>query len=397
MTVKLLEYQAKRQFARVGIEVPPGRLARTPDEAAAAARELGRVAVKAQVPIGGRGKAGGIAVVDTPEEAHREAARILALEIRGYPVRSVLCEAGLEIAHELYLGITLDRDRRRLALILSAAGGMEIEEVAATSPERIATLWPDPFAGPWPFQVRELAFSALAHAPALAEARGRLASALVPLAQTLYRLAVDLDAVTCEINPLALTADGRLVAADGKLEVDENAEYRHQELAAELALDLEGGDGRTGEDPFEAEAKRRGLTYVHLPGGTIGCIGNGAGLVMNTLDLVQQVGGRPNNFLDVGGGASAEKVRSSLAMVLSDPDVRGVFINIFGGITRGDEVARGIVQARDELGITLPLVVRMTGTNEEEGRRILAEAGIVPGTSAPEAARTIVELVEGAR
>ncbi|MGA3184563.1 MAG: ADP-forming succinate--CoA ligase subunit beta [Candidatus Dormibacteria bacterium] len=395
--MKLLEYQAKRQFARVGIEVPAGRLARTPDEAATAARELGRVAVKAQVPIGGRGKAGGIAVVSSPEEAHREAARILAMEIRGYPVRSVWCEAGLEIDHELYLGITLDRDRRRLALILSAAGGMEIEEVAATSPERIAKLWPDPFAGPQPYEVRQLAFAALAHAPALTEARGRLASALVPLAQTLYRLAVDLDAVTCEINPLALTADGRLVAADGKLEVDENAEYRHRELAAELALDLEGEDGRTGEDPFEAEAKRRGLTYVHLPGGSIGCIGNGAGLVMNTLDLVQQEGGRPNNFLDIGGGASAEKVRSSLAMILSDPDVRGVFINIFGGITRGDEVARGIVQARDELGITLPLVVRMTGTNEEEGRRILAEAGIVPGTSAPEAARKIVELVGGAR
>ena len=394
--VKLLEYQAKRQFARVGIEVPAGRLARTPEEAAAAARELGRVAVKAQVPIGGRGKAGGIAIVSSPDEAHREAARILAMEIRGYPVRSVWCEAGLEIAHELYLGITLDRDRRRLALILSAAGGMEIEEVAATSPERIAKLWPDPFAGPHPFQVRELAFSALAHAPAMAEARGRLASALVPLAQTLYRLALDLDAVTCEINPLALTAEGRLVAADGKLEVDENAEYRHPELAAELALDLEGADGRTGEDPYEAEAKRRGLTYVHLPGGSIGCIGNGAGLAMNTLDLVQQVGGRPNNFLDIGGGASAEKVRSSLAMILRDPDVRGVFINIFGGITRGDEVARGIVQARDELGITLPVVVRMTGTNEEEGRRILAEAGIVPGTSAPEAARQIVELVGGA-
>jgi len=393
--VKLLEYQAKRQFARVGIRVPAGRLARTPEEAADAARELGRVAVKAQVPIGGRGKAGGIAVVDTPEEAHREAARILAMDIRGYPVRSVWCEAGLEIAHELYLGVTLDRDRRRLVLILSASGGMEIEEVAATSPERIAKLWPDPFAGPQAFEVRALAFAALAHAPALTETRGRLAAQLVPLAQTLHRLAVDLDAVTCEINPLAITAQGELVAADGKLEVDENAEYRHQELAVELALDLEGEDGRSGEDPYEAEAKRRGLTYVHLPGGSIGCIGNGAGLVMNTLDLVQQVGGRPNNFLDVGGGAGAEKVRNSLANVLSDPDVRGVFINIFGGITRGDEVARGIVQARDELGITVPLVVRMTGTNEEEGRRILSEAGITPGTSAPEAARRIVELVGG--
>jgi succinyl-CoA synthetase beta subunit len=394
--VKLLEYQAKRQFARAGIEVPPGRVARTPEEAADAARELGRVAVKAQVPIGGRGKAGGIAVVDTPEEARREAARILAMDIRGYPVRSLWCETGLEIAHELYLGITLDRDRRRLALILSAAGGMEIEQVAAEAPERIAKIWPDPFAGPHAFEVRAAAFAALAHAPALSEQRGRLAAALVPLAQTLYRLAIDCDAVTCEINPLALTAAGRLVAADGKLEVDENAEYRHPELASELAQDLGGDDGRTGEDAYEAEAKRRGLTYVHLPGGSIGCIGNGAGLAMNTLDLVQQMGGRPNNFLDIGGGAGAEKVRASLAMILTDPDVKGVFINIFGGITRGDEVARGIIQARDELGVTVPLVVRMTGTNEEEGRRLLTEAGIVPGTSAPEAARKIVELVGAA-
>jgi succinyl-CoA synthetase beta subunit len=395
--VKLLEHQAKRQFARAGIEVPPGRLARNPEEAAEAARELGRVAVKAQVPIGGRGKAGGIAVVDTPEEARREAARILAMDIRGYPVRSLWCEAGLEIAHELYLGITLDRDRRRLALILSAAGGMEIEQVAAEAPEKIAKLWPDPFAGPRPFEVRQAAFEALDRVPGLAGQRGRLAAALVPLAQTLHRLAVELDAVTCEINPLALTSEGGLVAADGKLEVDENAEYRHQDLAAELARDLSGDDGRTGEDPYEAEAKRRGLTYVHLPGGSIGCIGNGAGLAMNTLDLVQQVGGRPNNFLDIGGGAGAEKVRASLEMILTDPDVKGVFINIFGGITRGDEVARGIIQARDELGVTVPLVVRMTGTNEEEGRRILTEAGIIPGTSAPEAARKIVELVGGAR
>lgn len=395
--MKLLEHQAKRQLARAGIEVPAGRLARTPEEAAAAARELGRIAVKAQVPIGGRGKAGGIAVVDTPEDARREAARILALQIRGYPVRSLWCETGLEIDQELYLGVALDRDRRRLALMLSAAGGMEIEQVAAETPEKIARLWPDPFAGPQAFEVREAAFAALAHAPALRDRRGRLAAALVPLAQSLHRLAIASDALTCEINPLVLTGDGRLVAADAKLEVDENAEYRHGDLVAELARDVSGDDGVTGEDPYEAEAKRRGLTYVHLPGGTIGCIGNGAGLVMNTLDLVQQVGGRPNNFLDVGGGASADRVRESLEMVLRDPDVRGVFINIFGGITRGDEVARGVVRARDELGMTVPLVVRMTGTNEEEGRRILTEAGIVPGVSAPEAARAIVELVGGRR
>ncbi|MGI8847356.1 MAG: ADP-forming succinate--CoA ligase subunit beta [Candidatus Dormibacteria bacterium] len=395
--MKLLEYQAKQLFQRSGIAIPSGKVARTPEEAAAAARELGRVAVKAQVPIGGRGKAGGIAVVDTPEDARREADRILAMEIKGYPVRSVWCETGLEIAQEFYLGITLDRERRRLAVILSAAGGMEIEQVADDAPEKIVKLWPDPFMGPRPFEIRQVAFAALAHAPQLAAQRGKLATALVPLTLALYDLAVNLDAVTCEINPLVLTHDGALIAGDGKLEIDENAEYRHCELAAELEKDMSGDDGRTGEDPFEAEAKRRGLTYVHLPGGTVGCIANGAGLAMNTLDLVKQMGGEPNNFLDIGGGANAEKVRASLEMILTDPDVTGIFINIFGGITRGDEVARGIVQARDELGMTVPLVVRMTGTNEEEGRSILTANGITPGTSAIDAARKIVELARGAR
>jgi succinyl-CoA synthetase beta subunit len=389
--VKLLEYQAKQQFSAAGIPIPQGRLARTPAEAAAAARELGRVAVKAQVPIGGRGKAGGIAVVETPEEAEREAARILAMDIRGYPVRSVWCETGLEIASEFYLGLTLDRDRRRLAVIFSAAGGMEIEQVAEEAPEKIAKLWPDPFAGPHPFEIRQMAFEALRHAPQLRTQAASLIAQLVGLAEKLYSVAVTLDAVTCEINPLVLTADGQFVAADGKLEVDENAHYRHAALAEELAKDATGDDGRTGDDPYEVEAQRRGLTYVHLDG-DIGCIGNGAGLVMNTLDLVKQHGGEPADFLDVGGGASAEKVRSALEMVLLDPKVRGVFVNIFGGITRGDEVARGIIAARDELHITKPLVVRMTGTREEEGRRLLAEAGITPAVSATEAAEKIVAL-----
>ncbi len=389
--MKLLEYQAKQRFAAAGIAVPPGRLARTPDEAAAAARELGRVAVKAQVPIGGRGKAGGIAVVDTPEEAHREAARILAMDIRGYPVRSVWCETGLEIAAELYLGITLDRDRRRLVVIFSAAGGMEIEQVAEEAPERIAKLWPDPFAGPMPFEIRRLAFEGLAHASNLRDQAAKLVSGLVAMTTRLYGVATSLDALTCEINPLVLTPQGALVAADGKLEIDENAHFRHADIAEELARDETGDDGRTGDDPFEVEARRRGLTYVHLDG-DVGCIGNGAGLTMNTLDLVKQHGGEPANFLDIGGGASAERVRNALEMVLLDPKVRGVFINVFGGITRGDEVARGIIAARDQLHITKPLVVRMTGTMEEEGRRLLQEAGIVPGKNATEAAAAIVAL-----
>ncbi|MBJ7608531.1 MAG: ADP-forming succinate--CoA ligase subunit beta [Candidatus Dormibacteraeota bacterium] len=387
--MKLLEYQAKQQFAAAGIPVPAGRLARTPAEAAAAARVLGRVAVKAQVPIGGRGKAGGIAVVETPDDAEREAARILAMDIRGYPVRSVWCETGLEIDSELYLGITLDRDRRRMAIIFSAAGGMEIEQVAEEAPEKIAKLWPDPFVGPQAFEVREMVFAALRHAPQL---RAQvLAVQVASLTQKLYSLAVSLDAMTCEINPLVLTPDGQLIAADGKLEVDENAHYRHRALALELAQDATGDDGRTGDDPFEVEAERRGLTYVHLDG-DVGVIGNGAGLVMNTLDLVKQHGGDPADFLDVGGGASAEKVRNSLEMVLLDPRVRGVFINIFGGITRGDEVATGVIAARDQLRITKPLVVRMTGTREEEGRALLEEAGITPAISATEAAQKIVAL-----
>ena len=390
--MKLLEYQAKQQFAAAGIPIPQGRLARTPEEAAAAARELGRVAVKAQVPIGGRGKAGGIAVVETPEEAEREAARILAMDIRGFPVRSVWCETGLDIGSEFYLGITLDRDRRRLAIIFSAAGGMEIEQVAEDAPEKIAKLWPDPFMGPQPFEIRAMVFEALHHAPELRDRAAKLATQLVTLTQSLYGVATSLDAMTCEINPLVLTPDGRFIAADGKLEVDESAHYRHRELVEELALDATGDDGRTGDDPFETEAARRGLTYVHLDG-DVGVIGNGAGLVMNTLDLVKQHGGEPADFLDVGGGASAEKVRNSLEMVLLDPKVRGVFINIFGGITRGDEVARGVIAARDQLNITMPLVVRMTGTREEEGRALLREAGITPATSATEAAEKIVALI----
>src|ERR1017187_5545782 len=298
--MKLLEYQAKQRFGAAGIPVPPGRLARTPDEAAAAARELGRIAVKAQVPIGGRGKAGGIAVVDTPEEARREAARILAMDIRGYPVRSVWCETGLSIDAEPYLGITLDRDRRRLGIIFSAAGGMEIEQVAEEAPERIAKLWPDPFAGPHPFEIRQLAFAGFEHAPELHDRVPKLVSSLVGLTTCLYGVATSLDALTCEINPLVLTKDGALVAADGKLEIDENADSRHQDVAEELARDATGDSGISGDDPFEVEARKRGLTYVHLDG-DIGCIGNGAGLTMNTLDLVKQHGGEPDGLLPITG------------------------------------------------------------------------------------------------
>ncbi|MBV8529214.1 MAG: ADP-forming succinate--CoA ligase subunit beta [Candidatus Dormibacteraeota bacterium] len=387
--MRLLEYQAKQRFAASGIPVPQGRLARTSAEAAAAARDLGTVAIKAQVPIGGRGKAGGIAVAHTPEEAEREAARILAMDIRGYPVSSVWCETGLDIAAELYLGITLDRDRRRLAVIFSAAGGMEIEQVAADTPERIAKLWPDPFAGPHPFELRRLAFAGLAGSETPGPHTPGLVGQLAAIGERLFALALALDATTCEINPLALTSEGKLVAADGKVEIDPNAEVRQKNLLGEIPDEDQMAE--LGGEQLEREARRRGLTYVHLDG-EVGVIGNGAGLTMNTVDLVKQQGGDPANFLDIGGGAGADKVRNALEMVLLDPKVRGVFINVFGGITRGDEVARGVIAARDELHITKPLVVRMTGTMEEEGRRLLEDAGIVPAKSPTEAARTIVAL-----
>ena len=371
--MKFLEYQVKERFKAAGIPVPDGRLARTPDEAALAAGALGPVAVKAQVPVGGRGKAGGIKLARTPMDAKRAAGEILGMTIKGYPVREVWCETAQEITHELYLGLTLDRDARKPVLILSAQGGMEIEEVAEHHPEAIAKLHPDPWRGPLPFEVRDLIFRA---------GLGPLQAQLGPLIIKLYALARTYDALTLEVNPLALTRDGGLVAADGKLEIDENAMFRHK--------DLHGAD-ESDEDPIEAEAKRRKLTYVRLDG-SIGVIGNGAGLVMNTLDLVQREGGRAANFLDIGGGAKAEVVHSALDLLANDPQVKGILINIFGGITRGDEVAHGIIDAARELNLKLPLVVRMTGTREEEGRRLLQEAGITPEASATAAARKVVEL-----
>jgi succinyl-CoA synthetase beta subunit len=371
--MKFLEYQVKERFKAAGIPVPDGRLARTPDEAVLAAGALGAIAIKAQVPVGGRGKAGGIKLARTPMDAKRAAEEILGMTIKGYKVRELWCETAQEITRELYLGLTLDRDARKPVLILSAQGGMEIEEVAESHPEAIAKVHPDPWRGPLPFELRDLIFRA---------GLGPLQAQLAPLITKLYALARSYDALTIEINPLALTRDGGLVAADGKLEIDENANFRHK--------DLHGAD-ESNEDPLETEAKRRKLTYVRLDG-WIGVIGNGAGLVMNTLDLVQREGGKAANFLDVGGGAKADVVHSALELVTSDPHVKGVLINIFGGITRGDEVAKGVIDASRDLNIKVPVVVRLTGTREEEGRRLLQEAGITPESTATAAAHKVVEL-----
>ncbi len=385
----LLEYQAKEWIRKAGIAVPEGKLARTPEQAEAACMEMGAIAVKAQVPIGGRGKAGGIAIVDDPKSAHREAERILGMQVHGHPVPAVWCEPALSVEQELYLGITLDRSRRCLALIFSPAGGMEIEQVAEEQPEKLGTLWPDPFRGPQPFAVRQMMLPLLLADEKLAPRAGQIAGQVASIAVALFRLANDLDCITCEINPLVITKDGVFVAADAKIEIDDNAAFRHKDVAATVE------EEQTGGDQLEAEAKRRKLTYVHLDGGYVGCIGNGAGLVMNTLDLVKRSGGEPANFLDIGGGAKAEVVLNAMEMVLLDPQVKGLFINIFGGITRGDEVARGIITAREKLNIKVPLVVRMTGTREEEGRKLLEEAGITPAVGATEAAQKIVELTKG--
>jgi len=379
--LKLLEYQAKEVLSSLGIAIPPGIVARTPDEAAAACRRLGPVAVKAQVPVGGRGKAGGIKLAKTPDEARRAAEQIIGMDIKGFKVPLVYCEVALEIAREIYLGFTVDRDARANILMLSAKGGMEIEQVAEESPDAIARLYPNPWRGPLDFELTQLAYDA---------GLGDLVRPLTGLIKKLYRAIPEFDALTAEINPLVVTKSGDVLAGDAKLETDDNASWRHVDLEEKYGSVVEG-------DPYEVEAKKRHLTYVSLDG-DIGIIGNGAGLCMSTLDLVQRAGGKAANFCDIGGGAKAEVVENALAVILMNPKVKGVLINVFGGITRGDEVAKGIVTARDNLNMRIPLVVRMSGTREEEGREILKRNSIEPGVSAWEAAQKIVELTHsGAR
>lgn len=373
--MKLLEYQAKEVLASFGIAIPPGKVARTPEEAYSAAQEIGAVAVKAQVPVGGRGKAGGIKIARTPEEAGEAARQIIGMDIKGFKVPLVYCEGALDIAREIYLGFTVDRDRRANILMLSAQGGMEIEQVAEDSPESIAKLYPNPWRGPLDFELRRLVFEA---------GLGEHVGPLVKMIRQLYRAIPEYDALTAEINPLVITGDGRLVAGDAKLETDENAAFRQKGLDEKYAEVLEG-------DQFEREAKSRNLTYVSLDG-EVGVIGNGAGLCMGTLDLVQRAGGSAANFCDIGGGAKAETVKNALEVILMNPRVKGVLINVFGGITRADEVARGVVEARERLHMKLPLVVRLSGTREEEGKAILRENGIEPGDNGWEAAQKIVGM-----
>jgi succinyl-CoA synthetase beta subunit len=381
----LYEYQGKELLRNYGLETLPGIVAGMPEEAERAAETLGgTVAVKAQVLTGGRGKAGGIKVVSSPKEAKEAAGEILGMDIRGHTVGRVYVEGGAEIDREFYLSITVDRTEKRPLILFSTEGGVEIEEVAETKPGAIVKVHVDPLLGLLPYQVREITFAA--------GLEGDVAKGVGRTLSNLYRAFEDLDASLVEINPLVVTGEGRVLTLDAKVTVDDSSLYRHQNIAG--LHDVEAAD------PQEERAQEVGLQYVKLEG-DVGILGNGAGLVMSTLDVVAQAGGEPANFCDVGGGADAQKISTALDIVTSNEHVRSVLFNIFGGITRGDEVARGLLSAIERTGITLPIVVRLDGTNAEEGRRILAEntpENVVTEETMLEAASRAVELArEGGR
>ncbi len=376
----LYEYQGKQLFARFGIPVSEGRLATTPDEARAAAEELGGpVVVKAQVLTGGRGKAGGIKLADDPSDAEAKAQEILGLDIRGHVVQKLWVERSSDIAKEYYLSVTVDRGAKKFLYMLTTEGGVEIEQVAAENPAALARLHADPLEGFQPYQARRLIYGAGIDDP-------NEQKQILAIVEKLHRCFVESDAMLCEINPLIVTPEGEVRALDSKFTVDDSALFRHPDIAE--MRDVEAAD------PQERLAREKGVTYVKLDG-DVGILGNGAGLSMSTVDVVVVAGGRPANFCDLGGGGDAQGVVDALEVITSDDQVRSIFFNIFGGITRGDEVARGILAALDQMRIDLPIVVRLDGTNAEEGRQLLADAAPANLHVEPtmlEAARRAVEL-----
>jgi succinyl-CoA synthetase beta subunit len=378
--VKLHEYQSKRIFAKYGVPIPNGDVATTAAEVRDIAKNLGvPVVIKSQVLVGGRGKAGGIKVAKSPDEAEALGDQILGMDIKGLIVEKVLVDEAADIKKEIYLGIVIDRAMQKPVIITSAEGGVEIEEVAKTNPEAIIRLPVDPQLGLMDYHARDLAFSL--------GLRGAFINPFVQIARGLYQAFVATDASLAEINPLVITGDERMLAVDGKIVLDDNALFRHPDLV-ELRDVQE-------ETQSERDARHAGLSYVKLDG-EIGCMVNGAGLAMATMDIVKHYGGEPANFLDIGGGARSDKVAAALRIILSDPKVKAVLFNIFGGITRCDEVAKGILEALNEVKTDVPMVARLVGTNEEEGRRILAEANIPSATTLGEAAQKAVALAKGA-
>src|ERR671923_1290145 len=355
----LYEYQGKELFGRHGVPVSEGRLATSAEEARAAAAELGgQVVVKAQVLTGGRGKAGGIKLADGPDEAERHAEAILGMDIRGHVVRKLWIEKASDIQREYYLSLTFDRGAKKALFMFTKEGGVEIEEVAAERPEALARLHVDPLEGVQPYQARRLVYTTGIEDP-------NEQKQIAQIAERLYAAFVGTDAMLCEINPLIVTPDGQVKALDSKFTVDDNALYKHPDIAEMRDLDA--------YPPEERAAREKDVTYVKLDG-EVGVLGNGAGLTMSTVDVVAFAGGRPANFCDLGGGGDAEGVVDALEVITGDPQVKSIFFNIFGGITRCDEVARGILQALELRHVEQPLVVRLDGTNAEEGRRLLREA-----------------------
>jgi succinyl-CoA synthetase beta subunit len=388
--VKIHEYQAKEILRKYGVAVPRGYLAVTPLEAEGAARQLGGgiCAVKAQIHAGGRGKGGGVKLARTPEDARTHAEAMLGMMLKtpqtgpdGQEVRKVYVEEGCRIARELYLGMTLDREVGRLAVMASTEGGVDIEEVAKSHPEKILREWVSPLTGLMPFQARRLAFGL--------GLSGEAVSAFVRFANGLYAAYMATDASLAEINPLVVSVTGDVLALDAKLNFDDNALYRHPDIAA-----LRDPDE---EDPKETQAKEFDLAYIALDG-DIGCMVNGAGLAMATMDVIKLSGGRPANFLDVGGGADEQKVTAAFKIILSDPAVKAVLVNIFGGIMKCDVIAKGVVAAAKQVGLKIPLVVRLEGTNVALGKEILAQSTlqIIPADDLGDAARKVVSAARAA-
>jgi len=378
--MKLHEYQSKQIFSKYGVPIPKGRVASTASEARQIADELGgRVVVKSQVLVGGRGKAGGIKVANNSSEAEQLATQILAMEIKGLPVRKVLIDEAAAIEQEIYLGITNDRAARKPVMMASAAGGVDIEEVAATTPEKIIKAHIDPLLGLRDYQSRDIA--------AFIDLPRENWREFGKIAKGLWEAYKASDATLAEINPLVITKDKHLSALDGKMLIDDNALFRHPDLAEMRDIDEEA--------PSETEARKYGLSFIKLEG-DIGCMVNGAGLAMTSMDVIKLFGGEPANFLDIGGGAGADKVAAAMRIILSDPNVKAVLYNIFGGITRCDEVAKGILAAMDEVKPTVPMVVRLVGTNAEEGRALLADAQMITADTLADAAQKAVAAAKGA-
>jgi len=377
--LKVHEYQAKEIFAGFGIPVPGGKVATTPEEAAAIAREIGKkVVIKAQVHVGGRGKAGGIKFASSPEEAKQVAMDILSMEIKGLPVRAVLVGECLDVAEEYYLGVIVDRKTQKPVIMVSSAGGVDIEEVARETPEKIHKYVVDPSRGLLPYEARNLAFKIVSD--------GKLAVKTAGVLTKLYNAFVGVDASLAEINPFIRTPNDEMIALDAKINIDDNALPRRPHIA-ELR-------DRGAENLYEAKAREKGLSYVKLDG-SIGCIVNGAGLAMATMDMVKHYGAEPANFLDIGGSSNPEKVTTAMEIILSDKNVKAILFNIFGGITRCDDVANGIAQALGNMDVKVPVVVRLTGTNEDVAREILKKVDLVSVNTMDEGVKEAIRLSKG--